>query len=115
MRSKRSGSRNLNRLDKFYSGFLPRRQRPWLEIPMSKSFGRRTRRVFSPAFKARVALVAFREDKTLAELSQTFELYPNPIIGWNKLLLAQAPSVFSAAAVTKDPSMTDLGPTSQKF
>jgi transposase len=39
---------------------------------MSKSSRRRTRRVFSAAFKDKVALAALREDKTLAELCQQF-------------------------------------------
>ena len=39
---------------------------------MSKSSGRRSRRVFNPEFKAKVALAALREDKTLAELCQQF-------------------------------------------
>ena len=34
---------------------------------MSKSSGRRTRRVFSSEFKAKVALAALSEDKTLAQ------------------------------------------------
>lgn len=43
---------------------------------MSKSSGRRTRRVFSAEFKAKVALAALGEDKTLAELCQQYELHP---------------------------------------
>jgi transposase len=46
---------------------------------MSKSSGRRTRRVFNSEFKAKVALVALREDKTLAELCQQFELPPTKV------------------------------------
>jgi len=35
---------------------------------MSKSSGRRTRRLFNAEFKAKVALAALREDKTLADV-----------------------------------------------
>ena len=49
---------------------------------MSKSSGRRTRRVFNPEFKAKVALAALREDKTLAQLCQQFELHPMQITEW---------------------------------
>ena len=54
---------------------------------MSKSSGRRSRRVFNPEFKAKVALAALREDKTIAELCQQFELHPNQITEWKKQLL----------------------------
>ena len=80
---------------------------------MSKSSGRRTRRVFSSEFKPKVALAALREDKTLAELCQQFELHPAQIIEWKKQLLSNAAGVFGSAAKVKD--AVDLGPLHAKI
>ena len=80
---------------------------------MSKSSGRRTRRVFSSEFKAKVALAALREDKTLAELSQQFELHPNQITEWRRQLLDKAADVFDPAGKTAE--TVDLKPLQSKI
>jgi transposase-like protein len=84
-----------------------------LEIIMSKSSGRRTRRVFNSEFKAKVALAALREDKTLAELCQQFELHPTQIVDWKKQLFANASGVFGTPS--KDQETVNLGPLHAKI
>ena len=80
---------------------------------MSKSSGRRTRRVFNSEFKAKVALAALREDKTLAELCQQFELHPTQNVEWKKQLLANASGVFSPSV--KAVETVDLKPLHAKI
>ena len=55
-----------------------------------KASGRRSRRSHNPAFKAKVALAALREDKTMAELCKEFELHPTQINDWKRQLLERA-------------------------
>ncbi len=47
---------------------------------------RRARRTHSPAFKAKVALAALKEERTLAELAQQFDVHANQIISWKAQL-----------------------------
>jgi transposase len=55
---------------------------------------KRKRRNHSPAFKAKVALEAAKEEKTLAELAQQYELHVNQISTWKQELLEGMSSLF---------------------
>lgn len=57
---------------------------------------RRKRRNFQPGFKAKVAIEAIKEEKTLAELAEKYDLHPNQISEWKKQLLEHADSVFGS-------------------
>ena len=59
---------------------------------------RRPRRNHSAQFKARVALVAIRGEKTLAELASQFDLHPNQITQWKTQLLERVAQVFGGAS-----------------
>ncbi len=70
---------------------------------------RRARRTHSPAFKAEVALAAVKDEKTLAELAQQFDVHANQITTWKAQLLESAAAVFGGDAPTCEPSPgTDL-------
>ena len=77
-----------------------------------KSSGRRSRRSHGPAFKAKVALAALREDKTMAELCKEFELHPTQINDWKRQLLERAADVFGSGTA---PEPVDLAPLHAKI
>ena len=79
---------------------------------MVKKSARRTRRTHSPALKARVALAALREDKTMAELCKEFELHASQVIEWKRQLLEGAAGVFGNGAAAPP---VDLAPLHAKI
>ncbi|AMK75368.1 transposase [Methylomonas denitrificans] len=64
---------------------------------------KKPRRKHSPAFKAKVALAALAGDKTLAQLTQEFEVHPNQIVDWKKQLTERATEVCGKPAESESP------------
>jgi transposase-like protein len=53
------------------------------------------RKNYEPTFKARVALEAIKEEKTLAQLGSEYGVHPNQIAQWKKQLLERLPTLFT--------------------
>jgi len=52
------------------------------------------RKNYSAEFKAKVALAAIKNEATVAELAQRFEVHPTMISAWKRSLIDAAPEIF---------------------
>ena len=55
---------------------------------------KQSRKKYSPAFKAKVALAALQGEETIAQLANRFEVHPSQIHAWKKALIQGASEVF---------------------
>jgi transposase-like protein len=66
------------------------------------------RRSHDAIFKAKVALEALKEEKTLAQLSSEYQVHANQIRQWRKQLLDELPQVFSDRRQETEQEKVDL-------
>ena len=68
----------------------------------------KTRKNYSSAFKAKVALEAVKKEKTIAQLSSEYGVHANQINQWRKRLLEELPNIFSKNRQKKEKDNEDL-------
>ena len=83
-----------------------------MKLVKKPTAARKQRRKLTAEFKAKVALAALREDKTMAELCAQFVVHPNQIGEWKKQLVSRATEVFGGAGVAEP---VDLDPLHAKI
>lgn len=54
----------------------------------------RKRKQYSAAFKAKVALEALKEEKTVAQIASDYDIHPTMVNAWKRELLEKLPGVF---------------------
>jgi transposase-like protein len=55
------------------------------------------RKNYDKQFKAKVALEAVKEERTIAEIAKQYEVHPNLIMNWKRHLPEAVPDLFGGA------------------
>lgn len=55
----------------------------------------RKRKQIDATVKARAALAALKEDKTISEVASAYEVHPNMVSKWKRFVLAELPRLFT--------------------
>ena len=77
---------------------------------------RKIRRQFDGKFKTKVVIETLRERKTLSEICKEYDLHPNQITDWKKIVIDQLPSLFEKGEGAKKAEVIDIeGITSPLF
>ncbi len=63
---------------------------------------KRTKRKFSSGFKTKVVLEALKEQQTIRELSEKYELHPNQLNLWKREFLNNATNAFEGKHQDQD-------------
>lgn len=66
------------------------------------------RRVFSAQFKAKIAISALREQKTLSQIASENSLHSNQICEWKKVLLEKSAELFENGSSKLPPQYAEL-------
>jgi transposase-like protein len=70
---------------------------------------------YTAAFKAKVALAAHRQDKTISQLAAQFKVHPIVISRWKAQLLENAATVFQDGRSKKKSDETNVDELYQKI
>lgn len=68
---------------------------------------KKSRRKFSGAFKAKVAIEALKERESMAELSKRFEVHPNMISKWKQEFVERSSELFEKNSGAESESEVD--------
>jgi transposase-like protein len=63
---------------------------------------------YTAAFKAKVALAAQKQDKTISQLAAQFKIHPNIIARWKSQLLDNAEDIFQDGRIKKKPDTPNI-------